>query len=435
MNINLIFKFSLIALLAISFVESKDVRFVPKKGLANWSVLTYIEADNNLDQFAYFNVNAMQNGVRATDQVNVLVQWDKPEDNKTWRYKITPGGKIEDESLSSEMGYNPSVELVGAMQWVANKYPAQYYALVLWNHGSGIQDFSVGSRHTFRPSWIQNIGIKTSTLAERGVLYDDSQNTCLTNQGLVDALSEIKSILGKNLDILGMDACLMAMFEVCYEIMDYVNYYVASQELVPGEGWAYKDPLKDLTTMPHMTPKEFAASIVNSYARFYQGKSSASTFTLSALDLSLVKNLDNALSRILIALAESKKSSSSLTRKSIKMARAACLQMEDFPEYIDLGCLFSELLKRFGDKNKGEIGSVQKRTSFNRNARSVRSALQDGLSAIKSLVMNNVTGLRRKKAQGVSIYYPRQGSIDSSYKKTSFAQNSSWLTFLNEYVS
>ena len=48
------------------------------------------------------------------------------------------------------------------------------------------------------------------------------------------ALSQIKDVLGQKIDLVGMDACLMAMVEVAYEIKDYVNILVASQETEPG---------------------------------------------------------------------------------------------------------------------------------------------------------------------------------------------------------
>lgn len=408
------------------------------RGVAQWSVLTYIAGDNNLDQFAYYNIDAMQKGVKATDQVNALVQWDKPGDNKTWRYKIVPGGKIEDESVSSsEMGYDPSVEVFGGMQWVVNNYPALHNALILWNHGSGIQDFSPGEfqRKRNRSSWIEMIGNGKESLEKRGVLYDDSQGTCLTNQGLVDALSGIKGLLGRNLDFLGMDACLMGMLEVDYEVSDYVDYIVASQESIPGEGWEYKGLLSALTSMPTMSPADFAKAAISSYGRFYRRQGTSPTFTLAAHDLSLVKNVVNSLETVINFLNQIKQSSPKTVVKAVQAARAASLQMDDFPEYIDLGSFVSELKKRFADKKKKHAQSTQKLVEFNRVARSTRSVLQGCLDSISQLVISKVSGIRRTGACGVSIYFPRQGGIHSSYLDTVFAKNTSWLNFIRDYSS
>ena len=432
------------------------------RGVAQWSVLTYIQGDNNLDPFAYYNVNAMKKGVRATDQVNVLVQWDRPNDNKTWRFRITPNEKIEDDSLSSEMGYNQRQELVDGMQWVVNSYPALHYGLILWNHGSGIEDYSPGNRQKrqYYSSWLQLVGTspevnakpaaqsvepelqagleiellsEAKSLSGRGILYDDSQGTCLTNQDLSDALRDIKGIIGRNLDLLGMDACLMAMFEICYDIKDYVDYFVASQEVEPGEGWEYTSMFNALTTMPTMTPPELAKIIVTGYGRYYRKRGDIHDFTMSAFDLSQVTVLDGLLNRIVTMLNESKKFDPHGVKSTIRKARAVSLEM-DIKEYIDMATLFQELIKRFSDKNRDQQPIFKKRLAYNRSIKSLRSALHSALAQIDNLIIGNVNGLRRARARGVSIYYPASGVIHSSYRQTAFAQNTSWINFLKQYA-
>lgn len=421
---------------AIAFVQcSGSMSTDMIRSPAEWSVLTYIQGDNNLDPFAYFNVKAMQKGVRETDQVHALVQWDRPNDNKTWRFRITPGGKIEDESLSSEMGYHPRQELVDGMQWVVNRYPALHYALILWNHGSGVEDYSPGSRQQRRyySKWLQLIGSSPETQTERGVLYDDSQGTCLTNSEMSDALRDIKGIIGRNLDILGMDACLMAMFEIAYEVKDFVDYFVASQELEPGEGWEYTSMFNALTTMPTITPAQLAKTIVTGYARYYRKRGDTPDFTMSAFDLSQVAALDTALSRIISMLNECKKLDPQGVKSIVRKARVASLEM-DVKEYIDMGTFLSELAKRFGDKSSKKEPALRKRLAYNKSTKFLRSALFSGLTQINNLIIGNATGPLRARARGVSIYYPAKGAIHSSYRQTAFAQNSNWINFLKQYA-
>jgi len=411
------------------------------RGVAQWSVLTYIQGDNNLDPFAYYNVNAMQKGVRATDQVHALVQWDRPNDNKTWRFRITPGGKIEDESLSSEMGYHPGQELVDSMQWVVNKYPALYYGLILWNHGSGVEDYSPGDRQKrqYYSSWLQLVGTSRDRLstpevkAVRGILYDDSQGTCLTNNDLSNALRDIKGIIGRNLDLLGMDACLMAMFEICYEIRNYVDYFVASQEVEPGQGWEYTSMFNALTTMPTMTPAQLAKVIVTGYGRYYRKRGDIPDFTMSAFDLSHAAALDSALNQIVIMLNESKKIDPQGIKSAVRKARARVLEM-DVKEYIDLATFFHELLKQLGDKSREKDPVSRRRIVYNRSIKRLRSALLSGIAQIDKLIIGSANGLLRARACGVSIYYPAKGVVHSSYKQTEFAQKSNWQNFLKEYA-
>jgi hypothetical protein len=66
-----------------------------------------------------------------------------------------------------------------------------------------------------------------------------------------------------------MDACLMTMLEVAYQIRDHARVLVGSQELEPGPGWPYATVFADLVARPAMTLAELGAAIVGRYAEFY----------------------------------------------------------------------------------------------------------------------------------------------------------------------
>ena len=58
----------------------------------------------------------------------------------------------------------------------------------------------------------------------------------LDNAELKRALAEAQALAGKRIDLLGMDACLMSMFEVAYQVKDQASYLVGSQEVEPMAG-------------------------------------------------------------------------------------------------------------------------------------------------------------------------------------------------------
>src|SRR4051812_47976679 len=82
-----------------------------KISLPLWSILTMIESDNNLEPFAELNVQSMKDGMVPTDDVNLLVVWDKPLENKTNRLKITAGTQSDWGSTLSELGFNTEKEI------------------------------------------------------------------------------------------------------------------------------------------------------------------------------------------------------------------------------------------------------------------------------------------------------------------------------------
>ena len=91
-------------------------------------------------------------------------------------------------------------------------YPADKYELILWNHGGGVDK-------------------STASLEKRGVCYDyngsmypSPTTDYLTEYELSTALVAFKNKIGKDIDLVAMDACLMQMLEVGYEIKESAKY-------------------------------------------------------------------------------------------------------------------------------------------------------------------------------------------------------------------
>lgn len=414
-----------------------------KISVADWTIVVYLQADNSLASFADYNIKDMQVGLKSNTKVNVLVQWDQPNNNKTWRYKIIPGGRIEVDSLAQEMGLNPQQELIDAMTWAKTKYPANHYMLVLWNHGSGIQDLRspCAPMQQILSSWIELPGALRKEDFDRGILYDDSQQTVLTNEGLYNAVVGIKKVLGKNIDVLGMDACLMAMVEVAWQIKDNVDYFIGSEEVEAGQGWAYSPFLSFISqAKTSVEPYNLSLSIVNGYKLFYQNNASAQDFTLSAIhmaDMAIIKaNLDD----IVVALDACKAANKTVTLAAVKTARRLSEEFY-YPEYIDLYSFYAALSKSLGKtslpKSEKILHTTHKKATVSakyiKAVTDLKALLQTGMTAVKQAVALNVTGPEHATARGISIYYPVKGSLHPSYAPTLFAQQSKWVYFLNNY--
>jgi len=114
---------------------------------AKWTVMVYMNADNDLERFGVRDFLEMSK-VGSTQDVNILVQMDRTpgytEEYGNWtqtlRFKVeknmTP---TKEESLSdigeANMG-EPSV-LKNFIDWGKQNYPAENYILVIWDHGDG----------------------------------------------------------------------------------------------------------------------------------------------------------------------------------------------------------------------------------------------------------------------------------------------------------
>jgi len=79
--------------------------------------------------------------------------------------------------------------------WCIQNYPADNYALILWDHGSG---------------W-KNISLLEVT---KGICWDVTNSDYLTTLELRSALFSIYTSNNIKLDIVAFDSCLMGMIEV-----------------------------------------------------------------------------------------------------------------------------------------------------------------------------------------------------------------------------
>jgi hypothetical protein len=368
-------------------------------GLAEWTILLVMQGDNNLSYFMHQNIKIIKQ-IGSNDLVNIAVQWDEPFKHKTWRYKIGHRKLLDDASLQKDMGINPEIELVDAARWAFTTYPSKKRALILWNHGSGVLDE--------KQNWNKI----------RGILYDFSSTKCLTNKGLLRALKTIQQdvLSGETFDLIGMDACLMAMVEIGYQIKDFGKILVASENIQYSPGWHYAAILKHLTENPQQYHEQALAHlIVRSFEKFNQNRNSV--YTQSAMDLTMARHLkDNiaAFSAACLASPEQAALSSCINR-----ARIACTEFDD-GKFIDLHDFYSHMAEEIA-RNKKISPELRSR---------LLTYIQDGKQIIKKFVMGHVKGRGFKQSNGLSIYFPRTKKIHRSYDSTLFAQETSWPLFI-----
>ncbi len=102
---------------------------------------------------------------------------------------------------------------------------------------------------------------------------------------------EIKDINGREqIDILGLDACYMAMLEIMYQVKDYADYLVSSENEEALDGWPYDRLVESIIENSEMDGLHFSSSIVDTYLDSIKGNPStmSNVLTLSVVDLKLV---------------------------------------------------------------------------------------------------------------------------------------------------
>jgi hypothetical protein len=367
-------------------------------GTAAWTFMVYIAADNNLEDAGLDDVNEMEQ-VGSTDEVNILVQLDRSRNydssDGNWygsrRYRIVQDSDTRSigspvlEDLGSTDSGDPDT-LGEFARWGIESYPAERYALVVWNHGWG---------------WDL-----TLTGGSKGVASDDGtgNDISVARGELAQALEAATDAIGGPLDLLGMDACLMGSWEVGYAAAPYADIYVSSQATEGLDGWAYDTTLADLVADPGMDAATLGESIA---LRFHQTRDA----TQSVVDLRLAEELAGALDALAQAMMDSGHASSLL--------QDGADSAQDFEhgwgQDHDLGH-FLELLESSSHADDAVLAAI--------------AQLRDAHG--RSVLSNYVHGNSYRDATGMSIYTPTYGRMDSEYSRGTWAAETLWDDFVDQ---
>ena len=268
----------LLAFIASAISQDVNASSAPHPQKKEWTFLVFLNGFNNLDRFGLADLNEMEK-VGSTDKINVVVQWASMRERKVRRLyvqkdndtkKIT--SPVIEDLGSADMGSYK--ELQNFVKWGAEHYPAEHYFVDVWNHGNGWQVDADGDVSAGGVSGVKNIS------------YDDVHGTEITTEELGLAMQDFANVLGQKVDIVGADACLMAMVEVAAELAPSTNFLVGSQDLEPGDGWPYDQLLTDWNNKPKASAKDVGKILTKRYVKSYwnQDEISFASYDLSKYD-------------------------------------------------------------------------------------------------------------------------------------------------------
>jgi hypothetical protein len=381
--------------------------------------------------------------IGSNKHINIAVQIDKFGKNEVTHYRVEKGKSVAVRTVTKppESISGTPENLYHFVKETITHNPAKHNALILWNHGAGIKDPHIWSRnlpyrrdecfflnqktklYEIRRDLFQEEFFKELGNTYMGIAFNDTGRAYLTNNDLKETLEKINAELlgGKKLDILGMDACHMAMVEIGAQIKSSAIYMVGSQEIEPGRGWDYSQVLKKFKT-GSMTPKDFAVQIVDAYGAQYNN--SFADLTHSAVDLTnyeaLEQNIDTTAKALLDLIKKPAGNKIYQLISQVRKGKATTTTFLD-PDYIDLNHFYKSLRKRLDGYKpaKEQIDLVEK----------LKTTLDQGQTILASTVIKNISGRSAKNACGLSIYFPVK-SLHTSYLKTEFAKNTHWCPFL-----
>ena len=408
-----------------------------------WNFLVYIAANNNLYRYGLKNMKQMQH-IGSNKHINIFVQLDNFGKKESTRYHVKKG-KPEVLKVIKKVpeGVSGTPEsLFDFAKDVIQNFPAERTAIVLWDHGSGIKDPHIWGKNIFcdlddlfkknletdlyelKKDFFEHDIFKRITEVFLGIAFNDIAHTYLTNQNLKTTFEKIQNELlgGKKIDLIGADACHMAMIEICSQIRKAGNVFVGSEEIEPGDGWDYIQALKPFLK-GNLSPKELGKQIVTAYGLKYNR--AFADLTQSSIDLTKIEPLEKNISDIAGILIELiKEKNGHNICKLISKARSATIRFMD-ADYIDLGHFLKNLLHQIS-AHSPEKESVERFSKLEK-------LIQTGRELVKNCIISQTCGLNVKESTGLSIYLPAK-TIHSSYIKTEFAKNTRWCALIYSYL-
>lgn len=216
-----------------------------------WTVLIYMQADNDLARYALEDLYEIESGFKSgqfaasTNRMDVVVELDMPGDTGIERlhmqqqkhsYNINDiiAGQFDDYKNARQKILSPVVEkldeeyltklddrLENFLKWGIQQYPSEKYIVILWSHGLG---------------W----GTRSF---EGGILLDESPKREIVGiPDLKSILEEVRRFSNneRQFDLLVFDACFMQTVEVIAELRDEARFILGSSESQEYQGLPYR---------------------------------------------------------------------------------------------------------------------------------------------------------------------------------------------------
>ncbi len=420
------------AVLIVSSDEEEDEGPSGEQTTAEWTTLMWMCMEGDLGEYnmGLCNLHFLEM-VPDNELVNVIIILDKELEGDTQLLELHQNGStvlnltdIDPEWGHNELNTGDGEQLLKFLNWGADNYPAMRYNVHLVDHGGG---------------W-------------RGMCWDTLSSDHLDLPEIGRTMEGFKEHIGKNVDILSTEACLVGMVEFAYELKDSCDYFVGGstygwgaeaepdQDIWEAGNWQYDDCWMELSKDPRMSAEEFAMTMGSTFLPF--GPWRAPPFipkegysdVFGIFNLSNVQPLVDALDKIARELIPKMTGLGQTVNQGLLINtvighpeyQSSSLYTEYFSHQMDWAGISSytnydvwDLANQLGKSSAGTIRSS--------HSKEVMDAVEDLILMFR----NTYDDGGHPDAHGVSIYIPYRSSVyNPDYEQIKFAQDTQWDEFI-----
>ncbi|MGA1849098.1 MAG: clostripain-related cysteine peptidase [Thermoplasmatota archaeon] len=401
-------------------------------GIAEWTSLMWMDGEGDLGEWNMMLCNLhFLEMVPDNEKVNVIIVLDKEEPGDTRLLELKQGGSIElnltdidPQWEDNELNMGDGDQLLKFLEWGADNYPARRYNVHLVDHGGG---------------W-------------RGMCWDVLSNDHLDLPEIGRVCDEFKSHIGKNIDLLSTEACLVGMVEFAYELRDSCDYFVGgstygwgaeaepeNDDWRPGN-WQYDACWSMLSENPEMSGEQFALVMGDTFEPYgpwrappYIPKEGYSdvfgVFNLSYIQ-PLVESLDTLARELYSKVTGPGQTVNQALLINTVLGHPEYQSNELYTEY------FSHQMEWVGDAvytnyDVYDFAYQLSKLSAGPLRSSVSDEIMKGVDDLIMLFRNTLDDGGHPDAHGVSIYIPyRSSSYNPAYEDVEFARDTQWDEFI-----
>jgi len=380
-------------LLSLAWTMPVGAARPPQRTQAKWTFMVYINGDNNLEKYVTIDIETELARPGSNTDVNVVAIADRNPgyDNSagnwtdTKLFYITGGMKATPENAVADLGEKNMGDpqtLISFVQWAKTNYPADHYALVLWDHGWG-----------WRPDQS---------------MWDETNNDTLDQHEILAAMGTLGPV-----DVIGYDACEGQMIEVQATWRNYAKAIAASQEDVGYYGFEYDQVLPKLQANPNMTAEQLAVELARSMTDW------------TSAGVALNTNWDSLITAV--------------DQWSVAL-------INGLPTYRSAYDAAYKVTQGVADPTNKDLYDAAAKIKAQVSDPTIQAKCQAVMNAVNAVTLYEWHHKKYKGAHGIGIFWPRlpadldepsSPQNDFEYYRNSlvFSQMTHWDEFLNAYVN
>jgi hypothetical protein len=399
-----------------------------------WTIMIYMAGDNNLAVDNAYALGQIKEAAKeGAEKLNLFVYYDgnspeiptlycdfsEPEPKYYRSFKVE--GKLFKVPRKINENAADAKSILNFVDWCVNKVAyedvdgkmkvgrrARRYALIFSGHSLGFLDKGLFTDESAGKSMKLNdlsLAIQRMTM-HKNLLVDYCDEDRDETRQL--HLEERDELLGKPLDILGFDSCVMGMLEVGYQFHDFTKTMIVSEGSVPSAGWTYAKILRGLACGNHA--KESAKKVAAQFVKEFIESQLLYTIggvsvDMAAWDMKHFDCLSSAFDELATVLIECFEIEDSVIYRQMErvilQVHWKC-QSYMYDQNVDLGD-FCDLLRKECASVANDLGGCDGVEILKR----VQDACEKVLRELeKAVILSGFSGGGYQYSNGISVFFP-----------------------------